>query len=166
MTLRTLANRLLLVAATATLASGTALACDQHPHGARLGDQAATPAGFWPSPVVSGSWFERHAAAGGRHRAVPARRWRNGFWFAYPPDGEAGEQAWLVAQEGTVVGSALRFAAVYRPQGTSFGAGFDPDDVVLQPWARSSSSSPTAAAPSCATPGPPHSAAARASIRA
>ena len=35
MILHTLANRLLLAAAAASLVFGTALACDQHPHGAQ-----------------------------------------------------------------------------------------------------------------------------------
>lgn len=134
MILHTLANRLLLAAAAASLVFGTALACDQHPHGARVAIKAATPAGFWPGPVVSGSWFDATRSGEGIIvQYLPDGR-AIAFWFTYPPDGEAGEQAWLVAQEGSVVGNTLRFAAVYRPQGTRFGADFDPDDVVLQPW--------------------------------
>jgi N-acetylneuraminic acid mutarotase len=134
MTLRIRAHRWLHVAALATLVFGTALACDQHPHGARALIKAATPAGFWPGPVVSGSWFDASRSGEGIIVQYLPDGSAIAFWFTYPPDGEAGEQAWLVAQQGTVVGNTLRFAAVYRPQGARFGDGFNPADVVLQPW--------------------------------
>jgi N-acetylneuraminic acid mutarotase len=134
MILHALANRLILVAAAASLVFGTALACDQHPHGARVLTKAATPAGFWPGPVVSGSWFDASRSGEGIIVQYLPDGSAIAFWFTYPPDGEAGEQAWLVAQQGAVVGNTLRFAAVYRPQGARFGAGFNPADVVLQPW--------------------------------
>ncbi|MBP7417647.1 MAG: hypothetical protein KA911_03505, partial [Xanthomonadales bacterium] len=84
MILHTLANRLLLAAAAASLAFGTALACDQHPHGARVAIKAATPAGFWPGPVVSGSWFDATRSGEGIIvQYLPDGR-AIAFWFTYP----------------------------------------------------------------------------------
>ncbi len=129
-----LARRSLLVAAGCAAAVGIALACDQHPHAARSVPKAAVPAGFWAGPVVSGSWFDANRSGEGIIVQYLPDGTAIAFWFTYPPEGEAGEQAWLVAQEGRVDGNTLRFSAVYRPQGARFGAGFDPDDVTLQAW--------------------------------
>lgn len=95
---------------------------------------AQTEPAWWVSPAVSGAWFN----AGRSGEGVILQMLPNGrvlaIWFTYPPAGEAGEQAWLIAQDGTVDGDTIRFPTVYRPIGARFGAAFDPSQVQLTNW--------------------------------
>lgn len=114
----------------ATLAGGAAQRAIAHEAGA-----AEAAAGeWWVGPAVSGSWFDPARNGEGVIVQFVADGSANAFWFTYPPDGEAGEQAWMVGQGGVVDGDTLRFDTVYRPMGARFGDGFDPADVVLVPW--------------------------------
>lgn len=110
-----------------------ACACSE-PHAPRP-SPPPSKAGLGPAPpVANGAWFDPARSGEGiavqvldDGRAVAA-------WFTYPPQGVAGEQAWLVAQEGTFEGDTLRFPQVFRPRGGRFGAAFDPAQVVNEPW--------------------------------
>lgn len=55
-------------------------------------------------------------------------------WFTYPPVGDAAEQAWLIADQGVVEGSKIRFSSVYQPQGSVFGPTFNPDAINRVLW--------------------------------
>ncbi len=124
---------LLLFVAIAVPAS--ALACNlAHPPGQHILTKASEKGNYWAGPAISGSWFNPDRSGEG----VIVQHLDDGrvlaFWFTYPALGEAGDQAWLIAQEGVIDGDTVRFANVLRPQGTRFGAAFDPAQVSLTPW--------------------------------
>lgn len=88
----------------------------------------------WIGPWASGSFFAPSRSGEGiilewlpDGRAIA-------FWFTYPLTGEAGEQAWLIAQGGSANGNRITFTDVYRPQGARFGDAFDPAAVSLDRW--------------------------------
>lgn len=115
--------------------SGSALACNlPHPPGQHILTKSAEKGGYWAGPAISGSWFNPDRNGEG----VIVQHLDDGrvlaFWFTYPALGEAGDQAWLIAQEGVIDGDTVRFASVLRPQGARFGAAFDPAQVTLSPW--------------------------------
>jgi N-acetylneuraminic acid mutarotase len=95
------------------------------PSKALLGPAPPQANGAWFDPARSGEGVAVQVLEDGR--AIAA-------WFTYPPASEPGEQAWLLATEGTFDGATLRFPAVFRPQGARFGAAFDPAQVANQPW--------------------------------
>ncbi len=124
-----------LVGMSLAMLGAFALACSL-PH-SNLGGDLAHPKGtgnYWIGPAISGSWYDPARDGEGfvvellPHGRVLAT------WFTYPATGEAGEQAWLSAQDGIVSGDTVRFATVLRPRGTSFGADFDPAEIVLENW--------------------------------
>ena len=117
--------------------STSALACSlSHPPGQHPIEKntAATAVDYWPGPAISGAWFNPDRSGEG----VIIEYLNDGrvlaIWFTYPAAGEAGDQAWLLAQEGVIEGNTLRFTHVVRPQGARFGAAFDPAQVSLTPW--------------------------------
>ena len=87
-----------------------------------------------PPPVANGSWFDPARSGEGIAVQVLEDGRAVAAWFTYPPDGVAGEQAWLVAQEGTFDGDTLRFPQVFRPRGGRFGDAFDPAQVANEAW--------------------------------
>lgn len=94
----------------------------------------AEPAPFQVSPVISGSWFDpARSGEGFVLQMLPDGR-PLVFWFTYPPAGEPGEQAWLIAQGGVVDGNSVLFPEVLRPVGGRYGAAFDPAAVQRLPW--------------------------------
>jgi hypothetical protein len=54
-------------------------------------------------------------------------------WFSYPPEGEAGSQAWMIGN-GAIDGSRIMFDEMLRPVGAVFGPDFNPNSVVRQAW--------------------------------
>lgn len=100
----------------------------QSPADAKLGVDG------WLGPGVSGSWFDAARSGEGIIVEMLADGRVLAVWFTYPASGEAGEQAWLFAQDGIIEGNLIRFPIVYRPQGARFGEEFDPADVELQVW--------------------------------
>lgn len=81
---------------------------------------------------VAGTWFDpTHNGEGVILQPITADAIST-TWFSYTPDGEA---AWFTGI-GTLQDDVLVVEAMTRPQGTRFGDGFDPDDVVAQPWGR------------------------------
>jgi hypothetical protein len=54
-------------------------------------------------------------------------------WFTYPPEGEEGDQAWMIGI-GEVHGSQIFIDEMLRPVGATFGPEFDPDSVTYLPW--------------------------------
>lgn len=89
---------------------------------------------WWVSPAVSGAWFNPDRNGEGIILEMLPNGRVLAIWFTYPATGEAGEQAWLIAQDGTIDGDRIRFENVVRPQGGRFGAAFDPAQVQLSPW--------------------------------
>lgn len=79
---------------------------------------------------ISGSWFSADRSGEGwilsqlpDSRAVM-------FWFTYNNDAE---QMWLIGV-GQANGTRVSFDEVLKPEGAVFGPGFNPNDVVLEPW--------------------------------
>jgi len=110
-----------------------ALAC-LLPHHLMPVTQPKMGAGDWVSPAVSGTWFDPARSGEGILVELLPNGTAIGTWFTYPPAGEDADQAWLSLQNGVVTGDTIRFPDVFRPRGTSFGAGFNPNDVVLERW--------------------------------
>jgi len=92
------------------------------------------PASFQVGPAVSGSWFTPERSGEGVIVQFLPDGSVAATWFTYPPAGEPGTQAWMIAQGGVVDGDSIRFDSVLRPIGARFGEAFDPAAVVLQPW--------------------------------
>lgn len=89
---------------------------------------------YWAGPALSGAWFDPARNGEGIILEMLPDGRALMIWFTFPPAGEPGEQAWLLAQDGRVDENRIRFEQVVRPQGGRFGAGFDPGQVVLEPW--------------------------------
>lgn len=117
----------------AVLASVAAAYACELPH-RHVGATKAATSGYWAGPAVSGAWFDPARSGEGVIVQFLADGRALAIWFTYPTSGEAGDQAWLLAQEGVVDGDTLRFASVIRPQGARFGAAFDPAAVRFEPW--------------------------------
>ena len=88
----------------------------------------------WVGPEISGSWFDAARSGEGIIVQFLADGGVIAVWFTYPAQGEVGEQAWLLAQNGVVNGNTIQFANVLRPQGGVFGDTFDPGQIVRAPW--------------------------------
>jgi len=105
-----------------------------HPPGRHVVEKSADKGNYWVGPAISGAWFNPDRSGEG----VIVQYLDDGrvlaIWFTYPAVGEAGDQAWLIAQEGVIDGDSVRFANVIRPQGARFGAAFEPAQVSLTPW--------------------------------
>ncbi len=110
-----------------------ALAC-LLPHAPMPAAQPKMGAGDWVGPAASGTWFDPARDGEGILVEMLPNGTAIGTWFTYPAAGEAADQAWLSLQNGVVSGDTIRFLDVFRPRGTSFGAGFNPADVVLERW--------------------------------
>ena len=85
-------------------------------------------------PWASGSYFAPTRSGEGIILEFLADGTAIAFWFTYPLAGDAGEQAWLIAQGGTANGNRLAFTDVYRPTGAQFGDAFDAGAVSLNRW--------------------------------
>lgn len=132
---------ILIVAALLTFAAGAARACDlPHPPGWHLSQEKAlfgpaeTASSYRIGPALSGAWFDpQRSGEGIILQMLPDGR-ALAIWFTYPAAGEAGEQAWLIAEGGRIEGDRLRFEQVLRPQGGRFGEAFDPASVDYTAW--------------------------------
>lgn len=121
------------------LVSPAAIGCDLHEQAgialtekSRGSEKNVVP--FWAGPGVSGAWFDPARNGEGLILQVQPNGRALAIWFTYAPTGEAGEQAWLIAQDGEIDGDRIRFTQVLRPIGGRFGAAFDPAAVELQSW--------------------------------
>lgn len=103
---------------------------DDHPT-----PEAGTPE-FWIGPAVSGTWYDPARSGEGVVLQMLPDGSVVAVWFTYPPEGEPGEQAWLLGVSADIDGSHLILDSVVQPQGARFGAAFDPGQVVQQPWGR------------------------------
>ncbi|HET7845121.1 MAG TPA: hypothetical protein VFL14_13285, partial [Xanthomonadales bacterium] len=127
----------------AALVALPAIGCD-HPAPAKPDFLAAKAAPFVPSakavnpqwigPWASGSYYATSRSGEGIILEFLADGTAIAFWFTYPPAGEPGEQAWLIAQGASPDGNRLAFTDVYRPTGARFGDAFDPAAVDLARW--------------------------------
>ncbi|HLF29611.1 MAG TPA: hypothetical protein VI566_01135, partial [Xanthomonadales bacterium] len=86
-----------------------------------------------PLAFASGSWFDpQRNGEGFVVQVLPDER-ALVTWFTYPPVGEDGGQAWLIGV-GTATGNRIEIDEMVRPYGAVFGPGFDPGDVIQEPW--------------------------------
>jgi len=88
-----------------------------------------------PLAFASGSWFDPQRNGEGFVVQILPEERAVVTWFTYPPDGEEGGQAWLIGT-GTAAAGVIEIADLRRPVGAVFGPGFDPGDVVREPWGR------------------------------
>lgn len=88
----------------------------------------------WAGPGVSGAWYD--AARDGEGFVVEFLPDGTALavWFTYPATGEAGDQAWIIAQGGRAEGRTIRFAQVLKPRGGVFGDAFDASRIELPSW--------------------------------
>lgn len=127
-------SRLLAAAACGLAVHAVPLGACSEPHGARPPALPAKAA-LGPAPAhANGSWFNPSRSGEGLAVQVLDDGRVVAAWFTYPPAGAPGEQAWLVAQDGTFDGDTVRFPQVFRPRGGRFGDGFDPSQVVNEAW--------------------------------
>jgi hypothetical protein len=78
-----------------------------------------------PLAFASGSWFDpERDGEGFVVQLIPEER-ALVTWFTYPPEGETGEQAWLIGS-GVTVGNRIVITEMQRPVGATFGPDFDP----------------------------------------
>ena len=92
-----------------------------------------TAAANEPLAYASGSWFNPDRNGEGFVVQVLPDQQAVVTWFTYPPVGEDAEQAWLIGT-GSTSGDRIQIAEVVRPVGAVFGPGFDPADVIREPW--------------------------------
>jgi hypothetical protein len=86
-----------------------------------------------PLAFASGSWFDPGRNGEGFVVQVIGGGQAVVTWFTYPPAGEEAAQAWMIGT-GAVDGNRIVIAEMLRPTGAVFGPGFDPADVVREPW--------------------------------
>ncbi|MCB1613980.1 MAG: hypothetical protein KDI60_19810, partial [Xanthomonadales bacterium] len=113
---------ILLAITLSSLALYPAAACELHEQpGKVLASTAASGAkvggDYWVGPGVSGAWFDPARNGEGVILQVLPNGRALAIWFTYPPTGESGDQAWLIAQDGEIDGDRIRFTQVYRPLG-------------------------------------------------
>jgi hypothetical protein len=90
----------------------------------------------WVGPGYSGSWYDPARAGEGFTLEILEDGRAVVVWFTFPPAGSAARQAWILGQNGRVEANRIVFEDVYTARGARFGAGFDPDEVVLSRWGR------------------------------
>ena len=123
-----------------------ALACELHRAQAiekalAAAEAAAQPvekgaAPVWVGPGHSGSWYDPARAGEGFTLEILENGSAVVVWFTFPPAGSVARQGWILGQNGRVEANRIVFEDVYTARGARFGAGFDPDDVVLSRWGR------------------------------
>jgi N-acetylneuraminic acid mutarotase len=82
---------------------------------------------------ASGSWFNPNRNYEGFVVQVLPDNIAVVTWFTYPPEGEEGEQAWMIGT-GRTEGERVIVDEMLRPVGATFGPDFDPEDVSREPW--------------------------------
>ena len=86
-----------------------------------------------PLAFASGSWFNPNRNFEGLVVQVLPGNLAAVTWYTYPPEGEQGEQAWIIGT-GLVDGNRIVIDEMVRPVGANFGPDFDPDSVQRMPW--------------------------------
>lgn len=89
-----------------------------------------------PTPVderYAGQWFTPGESGHGWFMEMLEDNRALVFWFNYPPEGEPGRQSWYWGV-GNVVDNAVVVDEAQVTSGAVFGADFDPDAVVREPW--------------------------------
>jgi hypothetical protein len=87
-------------------------------------DELRFASGSWYDPQRNGEGFVVQVMPGDQALVT---------WFTYPPEGEEGQQAWLIGQ-GAVSGNRIVIDQMLRPAGPRFGPDFDPGAVVREHW--------------------------------
>lgn len=99
--------------------------------------QTATSGPYWPSPAVSGSWYDPARSGEGIVLQFLADGRALATWFTYPAanDNNPGnEQAWFITDGSVVEGSKIKFPRLLQPQGGVFGDAFDPARITTPVW--------------------------------
>jgi hypothetical protein len=89
---------------------------------------------LWVGPAQSGSWFTPERSGEGFTLQVLEDGGAVALWFTYPPAGQPGTQAWIYADGGVVEGDRIRFTRAFTTRGPRFGATYDANALVLEPW--------------------------------
>jgi hypothetical protein len=82
---------------------------------------------------ASGSWYDPQRNGEGFVVQILSPESALVTWFTYPPEGEPGQQAWLIGQ-GNISGNRIVIDQMQRPAGAIFGPEFYPGDVVREYW--------------------------------
>jgi len=89
---------------------------------------------YWPGPAVSGAWFDPARSGEGFILEYLINGEVLVIWFTYPPAGEPGQQAWMIASGGRISGNHVVFDQVVQASGGVWGDAFDPADIVNRTW--------------------------------
>ncbi|HYC35340.1 MAG TPA: kelch repeat-containing protein [Usitatibacter sp.] len=93
-------------------------------------------AALWIGPAMSGSWYSPDRNGEGFTLQVLDNGTAHAIWFTYPPEGAAGQQAWIYASGGQIDGDRIVFENAITTRGPRFGAAYDPTQLQLIPWGR------------------------------
>lgn len=94
--------------------------------------QAATSLTVTPSH--SGAWFDPSRNGEGWILQILEDGRASLVWYTFAADGEADQQAWLIASNGVVDGQRIRFEQVFRVGGGKFGSAFEPSAISYSAW--------------------------------
>jgi hypothetical protein len=83
-----------------------------------------------PEGRLSGSWYDPSHDGEGFTLEVLFNSDVLVYWFSFDPEGN---RRWFFGT-GEIVGDKMIFDEMFTTRGAVFGAGFDPDDVELEPW--------------------------------
>ena len=89
---------------------------------------------LWVGPGFSGSWFNPARSGEGWTLEILEDGSAVVVWFTFAPPGTSNPQAWILGQNGQVVGNTIVFRDVFTARGGRFGPNFDPAQVQLTPW--------------------------------
>lgn len=94
---------------------------------------SAAAATYWPTPALSGSWYDASRNGEGFIFEYLPNGQVVAAWFTYPALGEAGEQLWLLGV-GDISGNRIHFGQIYRTDGGVWGEAFDAARIVRSDW--------------------------------
>ncbi|WP_154223553.1 M14 family zinc carboxypeptidase [Marinicella rhabdoformis] len=86
-------------------------------------------------PSYTGSWYNADRAGVGYHIQILEDNRAALLWYSFSPEGD---KKWFVDMQGEITdtdsGVTLNFNNISTASGTMFGANFNPNDVVIEPW--------------------------------
>ncbi len=100
------------------------------PRGVSCNNSLAGDARKFLHGAISGAWFDPDRDGEGWLVEVLSADLAVAFWFTYTPDGR---QAWIGGL-GRIVNGSIIVDQATQPVGGRFGPGFNPAQVVRQPW--------------------------------
>lgn len=102
-------------------------------HAGGVAVSASASSGYWPTPALSGSWYDASRNGEGFIFEYLPNGQVVAAWFTYPALGEPGEQLWLLGV-GDISGSRIHFGQIYRTDGGAWGDAFDAARIVRSDW--------------------------------